>query len=83
MIISDNRDLINVVSLFNKYPFLTKGKSYMLERERGTDVINPMNFDKISSYIVKCDAGGYIKADLNDFIDLIEIREEKLNSLGI
>ena len=81
MIISDNRDLINVVSLFNKYPFLTKGKSYILER--GPDVINPMNFDKTSSYIVKCDAGGYIKADLNDFVDLIEIREEKLNSLGI
>ena len=81
MIISDNRDLINVISLFSKYPFLTKGKSYILER--GPDVINPMNFDKTSSYIVKCDAGGYIKADLNDFVDLIEIREEKLNSLGI
>lgn len=81
MIISDNRDLINVVSLYDKSPFLTKGKYYILER--GPDVINPINFNKNSSYIVKCDTGGYIKADLNEFVDLIEIREEKLNSLGI
>ena len=47
MIISDNRDLINLVSLYDKSPFLTKGKYYILER--GPDVINPINFNKNSS----------------------------------
>lgn len=81
MVVSNNRELISVISLIDRQHYLTKGKSYLLKR--GPDMVNPFTYDKINSYIVKCDSGSYIKADLNNFQDLIEIREEKLNSLGI
>jgi len=60
---------------------LIKGKIY--ECEPTPKIYDPITFDAVLSYIVRCEDGKLRKYDAIHFIDLQDAREQKLNQLGI
>lgn len=72
---------------------LTKGKTYVFERT--PKMIDPVTFKEVIGYLIKNDLGQYIKVNgeynsqwpnalyLEHFTTLAELRNKKLNDLGI
>lgn len=74
------------VSMNNLYggvdSILIKGNMY--ECEFTPTIYDPMTFQPAKpSYIVKCEDGKFRKYDSEYFIDIQELRESKLKSIGI
>ena len=72
---------------------ITKGKTYVFERT--PKLIDPVTFKEVIGYLIKNDLGQYIKVNaeynpkwpdalyLKHFTTLAELRDKKLNDLGI
>ena len=70
---------------------LTKGKTYVFERT--PKIYEPVTFKEVIGYIIKNDLGQYIKVNgeynspgalyIEHFTTLAELRDKKLNDLGI
>lgn len=60
--------------------FITTGRIYDVEEG---PTIYDSDFKSHKSFITKCDDGKYRKVNINQFVDLQEVREKKLKQLGI
>lgn len=72
---------------------LTKGKTYVFEKT--PKLIDPVTLEEIISYLTRNDLGQYVKVNekynyrwsnalyLKHFTTLTELRDKKLNDLGI
>ena len=56
---------------------LIKGKSYLIEE---TPMYEPVTLNLVKGYIVLGEKG-WFKVDINNFVSLQDMREEKINSL--
>jgi hypothetical protein len=83
-----------MISKINSEKFhLTQGKTYVLERT--PKLIDPVTFKEVIGYIIQNDLGVYLKVNgeynsqwpgalyLEYFTTLAELRDKKLNDLGI
>jgi hypothetical protein len=70
-----------VVSKIDIPYHLTKGKTYILERT--PKMIDPITYDEVIGYICKGDNGNYFRTNMDDFIELQKIRDQKLTDLGL
>lgn len=69
---------IMMVSKIDLGENLIKGKSYLIEET--TLVYEPVTFNLVKGYIVLGEKG-WFKVDINNFVSLQDMREEKINSL--
>ena len=60
---------------------LIMGKMY--ECELTPITYDPLTFEPLRSYIIKCEDGKFRKYNLENFKDIVEVRSEKLKELGI
>lgn len=68
------------VAKYNVEGYLIKGKLY--EIEETPKVIDPITFNEVTGYLVLGEKG-WFRTNIDNFISLEELREQKLNDLGI
>jgi len=71
-------DGIMMVSKIDLGENLIKGKSYLIEET--PPIYEPVTLNLVKGYIVLGEKG-WFKVDINNFVSLQDMREEKINSL--